>query len=783
MDDTCVVCAETLEWVAYGSCGHREVCSTCVARLRFICKDRRCCLCKFESSTVFVTKAMGDYTNVISDFSILPSDPKEGQVGPYWYHEGTQAYFDDADHFKMIKETCRLTCSECDKEYESSDKKSKRRGAFADIEKLKTHLFHQHKLSMCNLCLEGRKVFICEQKLFTKAQLSQHISTGDSEVDGSESDRGGFNGHPSCRFCRNHFYGDNELYRHMSTEHYTCHICLRRHPGQYDYYNNYSDLENHFRADHFLCEDEACLAKKFIVFASESEMKRHNAMEHGGKMTRYQRNAALQIPVSFQFRETSEQERRRHRRSSQFSSSESQSFSPQARGQLMNGDVPLDSSSDTVVASNELNTHRVDAIVGHFETVTMSDAPVQISNHTPLEASSFPPLPTVQGSSQKKSKHKSAKNTMAAHLRHQSDLSLIAARHLSRVSPVANRHSPLVSNAWLTPSTSASSLSKPILSDKSAALSSSSNVQHSRPMNHGSLIIGSGSSSRSSVTPSLSGGRSVSGAPSITSASSQLKGKAPVDSQSSMHAGTSQNDNKHLVEKVRSILQFDNDKYASFKEISMQYRQDLIDSGEYLLHVHQFGLSDLVPELAKLLPDSQKQRELIDTYNYNFKQNGFHRDGVGQNARQIMSSRKGKDKLQNNGVSRSKNDSSSASVPSFPPLNKEARDATKDKSKVLVADEEGSARFSTLSQLNGTVSQPQSDAPLQISEPGASSKKQKKKPKFLRNRLGDGAVEQLDNHATPQASAVTGPVRGAWVNGGGRKLVANLSDTKRSAQK
>lgn len=29
----------------------------------------------------------------------------------------------------------------------------------------------------------------------------------------------------------------------------------------------------HFRQGHFLCEDEGCLAKKFIVFAAESEMK------------------------------------------------------------------------------------------------------------------------------------------------------------------------------------------------------------------------------------------------------------------------------------------------------------------------------------------------------------------------------------------------------------------------------------------------------------------------------------------------------------------------------
>ncbi|CAI9104863.1 OLC1v1003646C1 [Oldenlandia corymbosa var. corymbosa] len=305
-DDYCAVCADTLEWVAYGACGHKDVCSTCVARLRFICGDSCCCICKTRSDVVFVTKALGDYTNTISDFSILPSQPKEGRVGgtSYWYHEDTQAFFDDADHYKMVKAMCKLSCSVCDKKAAEEgtdqvpgDGSSRRRTSrFRNIEQLKGHLFHQHKLFMCSLCLEGRKVFICEQKLYSRSQLTQHTNTGDSAVDGSESERGGFMGHPRCEFCRTPFYGDNELYSHMSTEHFTCFICQRQHPGQYEYYKDYDDLEIHFRRDHFLCEDDSCLAKKFIVFSSESELKRHNAMEHGGHMSRSQRSAALQSP-------------------------------------------------------------------------------------------------------------------------------------------------------------------------------------------------------------------------------------------------------------------------------------------------------------------------------------------------------------------------------------------------------------------------------------------------------------------------------------------------------
>lgn len=39
-------------------------------------------------------------------------------------------------------------------------------------------------------------------------------------------------------------------------------------------------MQIHFRQQHFLCEDEACLAKKFVVFQSESEMKVTDYLQH-----------------------------------------------------------------------------------------------------------------------------------------------------------------------------------------------------------------------------------------------------------------------------------------------------------------------------------------------------------------------------------------------------------------------------------------------------------------------------------------------------------------------
>jgi hypothetical protein len=191
--------------------------------------DKHCCICKTLCPSVFVTKALGDYTRVISDFSVLPAVANEGKAGDFWYHEDTQAYFDDGDHYRMIRAMCRLSCSVCDNAEDQATlaAQAKRRSRFRSIEQLKGHLYHQHRLYMCNLCLEGRKVFICEQKLYTRSQLQQHMKTGDSEVDGSEVERSGFSGHPMCEFCKSSFYGDNELYTHMSREHYSCHICQR----------------------------------------------------------------------------------------------------------------------------------------------------------------------------------------------------------------------------------------------------------------------------------------------------------------------------------------------------------------------------------------------------------------------------------------------------------------------------------------------------------------------------------------------------------------------------
>ncbi|KAI3980823.1 hypothetical protein MKX01_025388 [Papaver californicum] len=907
MDDSCAVCAESLEWVAYGPCGHREVCSTCVSRLRFICEDRKCCICKTESDVVFVTKALGDYTKVISDFSVFPLDSREGKVGNYWYHEDMGAYFDDSDHYKMIKAMCRLSCSVCDNLEEQNNGPPKRKARFRNIDQLKNHLVHQHKLSMCNLCLEGRKIFMCEQKLYTNAQLNQHINTGDSEVDGSESERGGFMGHPICEFCKKPFYGDNELYTHMSTEHFTCHICKRQHPTQFDYFKNYDDLEIHFRQQHFLCEDDACLAKKFIVFQSESEMKRHSAIEHGGNLSRAKRNAALQIPTSFRYRlRSNEQDYRRGRGRDSYSDSPADQLAMAIHASLESANSDCSTARDitsSTQATRDLGeTSEIDDIIPPMESLSTSDSELssryyqavsQTTRNGSLAKSSFPPLAGGSSTTQQNSSEQGGMNTMASRLRSSGAVNVL---NMGQHRPIRKGHGPA---AWVFPSlpssssasssrskaatsnvpfssasssrpkqatsnvpppsyvsstqarpdtipglASASSGTSPdpipglasassgnfwntsnnkstqarpdtILGLASASSGSSWNTSNNKSAQArpdtipGLASASSGSSwntsnSKSRVTHSTSapnlvdrGGSSdspLSDYPPVMATrknngvsiskhvlkleddfppvAATVKNKVPISKEPLEKVEDVQTANKTLVERIRSALDNDENKYSAFKEISGEFRQGVIGTCEYLSYVQQFGLTHLVLELARLCPDTQKQRELIENYNAIVLQSRASNNNSNKGKGKKKLAEEPDNSLANNVIS------SVRKRPNYKPseedveiLSKDGYRTSKGKGKSVAEEILGSssANPKPLDYSGGSVFKNSG-----AGKGGASKEKKKKMPKFQRVRLGDGSAVSLDLNPEPEEDTPDSmdgvAVRGAWRNGGGQNL-------------
>lgn len=150
---------------------------------------------------------------------------------------------------------------------------------------------------MCDLCTRNKKVFTHEHELFTVAQLRNHEKYGDDNP--GAVDQSGFKGHPECGFCRERFYGDDELYTHCRDNHEKCHMCDRRNnSSQQQYYEDYNSLELHFRHEHFLCSDQECLDKKFVVFESEMDLKAHQLEVHSNDLSKDVRRDARRVNIS-----------------------------------------------------------------------------------------------------------------------------------------------------------------------------------------------------------------------------------------------------------------------------------------------------------------------------------------------------------------------------------------------------------------------------------------------------------------------------------------------------
>ena len=179
---------------------------------------------------------------------------------------------------------------------------------------LHRHVKSIHHKMMCDLCTRNKKVFTHEHELFTVQELRKHEKFGDDNP--GAIDQSGFRGHPECGFCRQRFYGDDELYTHCRDKHERCHICDRRNSGrQQQYYMDYNSLELHFRKDHFLCPDGECLDKKFVVFESEIDLKAHQLQVHPNDLSKdARRDARLVDMSSFDYRTPYQEPRGRRER-------------------------------------------------------------------------------------------------------------------------------------------------------------------------------------------------------------------------------------------------------------------------------------------------------------------------------------------------------------------------------------------------------------------------------------------------------------------------------------
>jgi len=162
---------------------------------------------------------------------------------------------------------------------------------FNNLKSLKLQIKEQLGKQFCEICLKGRKVFFCEQLLYTPKEAKRHYPQGDLY---GPLAKGGFKGHPKCEFCGNRFFSETELCRHNSDQRDTCFIRRRENPHIYRYDRDYTDLTEHFSNLHLHCV-EAHLAE----FQDEFESKMHiYPRENGKKGADEKENLPLTLQIS-----------------------------------------------------------------------------------------------------------------------------------------------------------------------------------------------------------------------------------------------------------------------------------------------------------------------------------------------------------------------------------------------------------------------------------------------------------------------------------------------------
>lgn len=91
---------------------------------------------------------------------------------------------------------------------------------------------------------------------------------------------------------------NDELFRHLRRDHLYCHFCDA--DGLHQYYSSYDYLRDHFRQEHFLCEEGMCLEEKFTsVFRTDIDLKAHKASVHSKQLSKAAAKQARTLELEF----------------------------------------------------------------------------------------------------------------------------------------------------------------------------------------------------------------------------------------------------------------------------------------------------------------------------------------------------------------------------------------------------------------------------------------------------------------------------------------------------
>lgn len=240
----CVICCESEDMSAKYHCAH-VICCKCAAKLIFLYGEKACSLCRSTKGKPFF-----DTTARLSDSS--GSSTTKGRI------EDDNAVYASVAIQKKVQSLLAKKCGLCKR-------------TFAGNDELIAHYKAEHEKLLCTVCIGNNHQFWFEHTTYTPETLEKHKKGELNEL--------GFTGHVYCTHCKVYFYNKESAKRHCQLEHQLCTICeiLGK---KMQFYRNYSELQEHYRARHFCCTDSVCVKNLCYAHAYKSELWTHCLTQH-----------------------------------------------------------------------------------------------------------------------------------------------------------------------------------------------------------------------------------------------------------------------------------------------------------------------------------------------------------------------------------------------------------------------------------------------------------------------------------------------------------------------
>nr|XP_022914031.1 E3 ubiquitin-protein ligase ZNF598 [Onthophagus taurus]XP_022914032.1 E3 ubiquitin-protein ligase ZNF598 [Onthophagus taurus] len=278
-EDVCVVCCKKITIFAIGTCDH-PVCYECSTRMRVLCKQNECPICRRDMQKVIFTETKAGFVVLMEKINAKSIVLQEKSIGVIF-----DSIFIQKCYQKLLEHRCPICSSRSNQQHYDNFR-------FRTFNDLKEHVRREHELFYCDLCVANLNIFTSERRCYTRQERATHRRKGDVD---NKSHRG----HPLCQFCDTRYMDLDELFRHLRRDHFFCHFCDMESANN-QYYNNYDDLRAHFLQEHYLCEEGNCRIEQFTsVFKSLIDLKAHQASVHSKDLSKNAVKQARTVEVAF----------------------------------------------------------------------------------------------------------------------------------------------------------------------------------------------------------------------------------------------------------------------------------------------------------------------------------------------------------------------------------------------------------------------------------------------------------------------------------------------------